>query len=263
MKIAATPGASARNDRAGFHAGVWIAVSALLTAVPGAAAAVSPAATIGCDYYSGAGNHLSRGAMAAFGLGIGSRTQTIVAAGLFDDSVSGDGTSLSAGAIVRLHGALHLQALGSHLRAAAGLRAWRYEIGPKFRFPQGRNLTVLFSRYDDAAVLSNGVRTEVEAPVGMRVTARATGSCANRSHGGAMVEGSAGLVWNVTKHLELAGDIGLTQNGGGAPGRPVPVVRGLDGLPILGGTPGETPSAAPAADRLSPTFLVGVRLHFP
>ncbi len=234
---------------------VWIVACAVGASRPSIARAVPLSGALGCDSYNGVGNHQARGVSATLEAGLGSRTAGIVAAGLYDDNLVGKGQSYTAGASVHVRGPLRMRGLGSHIRGENGLRAMRYEIGPQFTLAQGRNVGLRFVHYGDNSMTSNGMRTEVDGPIATGLTARFSGAYASTSAGVAAIEGSVGLVWSAMNHLEVAGDVGIAQNGSGAPGRPWTSSGDLEDFPLFG--------APPEEGDVSPTLLLGVRLLIP
>jgi len=242
-------------------AGWAVLLAALLASVPVGAAPVT--AVGGFDHYAGPLGQTTNGVVGAVVLGVGGGDATI--AGVrFDDSFIGQGYSVTGGAGAPLVPAVLLRVSGTRFIGDRSFRAWRAKVGPQFALPGGRVVTLSYAHYrDDAGVRSNGAIAEAATPIVAGLSGRVTTSYATAPLGPPAVQGSLGLGWNVVRHLELSGEVGLSRNAAGAGAQPIPSRGPLDDLPLLGGGGSGSNDGPAMAREVDGTVLLGLRVTLP
>lgn len=235
------------------------ALAMLALAAPITAAPVT--AVGGFDHYAGAAGRTTRGWLGAVVFAAAGGDLTL--AGVrFDDSVAGEGTSVTAGLGAPVAPMLMLRAAGTRFIGDGDLRAWRVKVGPQFSLPGGRSLTVSYAYYrDHLGARSNAGIAEAAVPLVARLAGRAGASIAAAPGGAPALQGSAGLNWTLAPHFELSGEAGVvsSQAGGVAPGSPGG--GPLGGLPLIGG--GGNGSTTETARSTYGTLSLGARVTWP
>ncbi len=222
--------------------------------------AAAPITTVGgFDHYAGASGQTTNGVLGAVVLGAAGGDLTL--AGVrFDDSAAGRGYSLTGGIGLPVSPLMMLRVTGTRFIGDAELRAWRAKIGPQFSLPGGRALTLSYSHYrNHLGARSNAGIAEATLPLVARLSGRASASYAAALQGAPVLQGSAGLGWNVAPHLELSGEAGLVSGEAGAAAPGSPGGGPLGGLPLLGGG-----SSSGESTRITyGTLSLGVRVSWP
>ena len=237
-----------------------VAVLAMLaSAAPITAAPIT--AVGGFDHYAGVGGQTTNGWLGAVVLAAAGG-DLMLAGVRFDDSVAGEGTSITAGLGVPLAPMLMLRAAGTRFIGDGDLRAWRAQVGPQFSLPGGRSVTVSYAYYrDHVGARSNAGIAEAGIPLVARLGGRAGASIAAAPGGAPVLQGSAGLNWTVAPHFELSGEAGVVSSEAGAVAPGSPGGGPLGGLPLVGG--GGNGRTTEAARTTYGTLSLGVRGTWP
>ncbi len=248
------------RPRALGPAGLMMMLAVVATRASGASAPVT--AVGGFDHYAGPLGQTTNGVVGAVVLAAGGGDVTL--AGVrYDDSYIGRGYSLTGGGGLPLAPACLLRITGTRFIGDESFRAWRAKVGPQLSLPGGRTLMLSYAHYrDDLGVRSNGAIAEAATPLVAGLTGKASASYATARQGPGALQGSLGLGWNIVRHLELSGEVGLARNAAGASGQPFPGSGPLDGLGLLGGGSG-TSGGTGTAREVEGTVLLGMRVTLP
>lgn len=235
------------------------ALAMLASAAPIMAAPVT--AVGGFDHYNGAGGQTTNGWLGAVVFAAAGGDLTLAAV-RFDDSVAGEGTSVTGGLGIPVAPMMMLRAAGTRFIGDGDLRAWRVKVGPQFSLAGGRSLTVSYAYYrDHLGARSNAGIAEAAVPLVARLAGRAGASIAAAPGGAPVLQGSAGLNWTVAPHLELSGEAGVVNSEAGAAAPGSPGGGPLGGLPLIGG--GGSGSTTGSERSTYGTLSLGVRVTWP
>lgn len=245
-------------------ASLWTVTVFAASASPAPAAQLS--AVAGCDYSMDANRQGTSAVIGITSLAIGGGD--LLAGGLrYDHQALGVGFGVITGGGVSLGEVAQLRALATFLTSEAGSRALRLKVGPQIRLRQGQSLAFYYTRdEDDGRPRSDGVLTEAAFPIHPTLKTRgALGyAVASGAHG---AKASAGVVWSLLQHLELAGEVGFFRSGPGSV-EPTPIGTGGPApprrlLPFADGVPGDGASNDSGSETLGLTTLWSVRVSFP
>lgn len=227
------------------------------------------AAVVGAEYYRGPADQETRGLVGALSFGLTGGGFLSAAGVRYDDNLIGPGIGITGGFGTPLGGeSVLLRVDATRYLGDGAYRAWRLRAGPFVQWGGGVSLGVSFLHYDDNALVeANGVIGEIGVPVAPRWRAALGGSVATLGDGSKSTSGSAGVTWSMAPHLELSAEAGIARNGALGTSQPQSAQssRGpLEGLPLLGGGSGSAASRPnAAAEDVSGTFLLGLRVPFP
>ena len=235
----------------------------LLVLAGHAPVAAAPITAVGgFDHYEGASGQSTNGALGAAVLSAGGGDLTL--AGVrFDDSDAGQGYSFTGGLGLPVAPLMMLRVIGTRFIGEQDLRAWRAKVGPQFSLPGGRILTISYSHYrNHLGARSNAGIAEATTPLVTRLSGRASASYATTPQA-PVLQGSAGLGWNVAPHLELTGEAGLVSSEAGAAAPGSPGGGPLGGLPLIGGGNTGTGGTTETTRMTYGTLSLGVRVTWP
>jgi hypothetical protein len=235
----------------------------LVLAAPAPVAAAPVTAVGGFDHYAGASGQTTNGVLGAAVLG--ARGGDLTLAGVrFDDSDAGRGYSFTGGLGLPVAPLMMLRVTGTRFIGEQDLRAWRAKVGPQFALPGGRTLTISYSHYrNHLGARSNAGIAEATTPLVARLSGRAGASYARAPQGAPVLQGSAGLGWNVAPHFELTGEAGLVNSEAGAAAPGSPGGGPLGGLPLIGGGSSGTGGTTETTRTTYGTLSLGVRVTWP
>ena len=236
--------ARARTSRARVALAGALLLVAARPAVPRAQAI---SGSVGYDYYSGPLDQITRTleGFAAATIGAGAASVTL---SRFDDSIVGSGIGVGAGAAIPIAPTTRMRVWATSYTGDASFSGWRLRGGPQLRLATGQTLALYAAHYEDNVLgTSNSVSLAFGAAASDAIDVRASAGFAS-GIGVQGAQGSIGMSWTALRHLELSGDVGMSQ------GAPV-VSGGSGGPPARRGLETSQPSQG--------MVDVGVRVLFP
>jgi len=233
----------------------------LLAATPAAADPVAGA--VGYEYFRGssAESHAAL-ALAVVDLAV---VDALAQASRWTDEAMGQGTSLTAGAGVRLAGPLRARGRATRVLGDGTAHAWLLRAGPELRFGQTASVAGYLERATvDGGGSSDGFAGEALVAVHPRLVARATTSFARGEDDNTAAQTSAGVIWRALTRLDLTAEAGWAETRGTSV-TPLPAAGSSGGfLPLLRGSQTGAPASSATSTRTSsPTMLLGARVVFP
>ncbi len=246
---------------------VLLTAAAVATSTPVTPAMADTAGLLGADY-SSTESQVTKGLVGAAVLGFSNGGFLTAAGTRYEDTLIGDGVSVTAGAGAPVAGALIARVFGTRWIGANEFRAWRLKAGPFVQWGGGASLGLSFVRHTqaDGATATGGI-AEASLPLSPRWRALVTGTAASLGQGGQSASGSAGVAWQAAPRFEVQAEAGVARNGalGTSAGQATGGGGPLGGLPLL--DRGQERAAAPRggeeAAQVSGTFTVGLRVLFP